>query len=102
MGAFVRKDHDTLVKMAAALKDIGKEVLLTNEDWLGGKAPTERINGGMLFVKNTPWTRALFEDLLEAHQLGSKKLENPRTGLNAFSCGNNEQICLNSLQFKKV
>merc|ERR1719215_689404 len=52
--AFVRPDHDTLQLMADALEKKGKDVFMADEDWLVyGKG---RINGGLVFAKNTEWS----------------------------------------------
>lgn len=92
--ALVSPKHDTLQELARELEHVGKELLLTNEDWLVEGA--DRINGGLLFAKNTPFTKALFADMLDAHYLGT--LERPRIGGGTMRCGSNEQICFNNLR----
>ena len=88
--ALVRTDHNTLGEMAATLDMAGKDLLVANEDWLlNGE---ERVNGGLLFARNTPWTRKLFRDLFDCHYTGFNK------DLNWY-CTSNEQIALNDLIF---
>merc|ERR1712039_134662 len=91
--ALVQPDHDILQKMAAELHRAGKELLLSNEDWLGDQSSKDRINGGLLFAANTPFTRAVFEDMLDAHWGGKKGNPKPRTGGSAIQgCAGNEQL----------
>jgi len=96
--AFVHQQHDTLDLMAKALQQAGKDLFLADEDWLmSGKG---RINGGLVFAKNTNFTRALFRDMLDAHHKGA--IATSGSGLGRVSCGGNEQQCLNSLKGKSV
>jgi len=96
--ALVRPDHDTLKLMAAALDAEGKDILLTDEDWMiNGKG---RINGGVLFAKNTKFSQNFFRDTFEAHLRGEVPYEK-RTwriskGLQSI-CVSNEQICLSDV-----
>jgi len=86
--ALVRTDHNTLGEMAAILETTGKDLLVADEDWLVNGAG--RVNGGLLFARNTPWTRKLFRDLFDCHYTGFNKDLN-------FYCTSNEQIALNDL-----
>jgi len=95
--ALVHHAHDTMSIMAAELAAAGKDFLLTNEDWMGPGAGASRINGGMLFAANTPFTKALFEDMLDAHLLEEGN-QQPRLGGALLKCHSNEQLCLNALQ----
>jgi len=92
--ALVRPDHDVLRGIARLLEEQGKDVFLSDEDWLNhGKG---RINGGLILVKNTNFTRALFNDTFHAHRLG-RPVKHWRIGVNGLQCTSNEQICLNDL-----
>jgi len=99
----VRPESDSMGQMAAALEVAGKDLFLTNEDWL--KNGEGRINGGLLFAKNSPFTQNLFQDTFEAHTIGpgvqDRGLEHWRIGLKNVRCGGNEQQCLNSIQGNK-
>merc|ERR1712004_538569 len=72
-----------------------KDLFLTDEDWL--KYGEGRINGGLIVAKNTPFTRALFQDTFDAHILGPTPLKHWRIGVQGAVCSSNEQICLNDL-----
>jgi len=86
--ALVRTDHNTLSKMAEMLEVAGKDLFVATEDWLlGGE---ERVNGGLLFARNTPWTRKLFRNLFDCHYTGFNKDLN-------LGCTSNEQIALNDI-----
>ncbi|CAK0792933.1 unnamed protein product [Prorocentrum cordatum] len=95
--ALVHHAHDIMSGMAAELSAAGKELLITNEDWMGPGAGASRINGGLLFAANSPFTRALFEDMLDAHARGGG-FKQPRIGGAPLRCGKSEQLCLNGLQ----
>mmetsp|Transcript_131702 Transcript_131702/g.421370 ORF Transcript_131702/g.421370 Transcript_131702/m.421370 type:complete len:236 (-) Transcript_131702:61-768(-) len=100
--AFVQPDHDIMSKMASELELAGKELLLSNEDWLGDESSKGRINGGLLFAKNTNYTRALFEDMLDAHWSGKPGKPKPRSGgATIQGCAGNEQLCLGAVQNRK-
>jgi len=92
--ALVRPDHDTLAMMAAVLDAEGKDVFLTDEDWMiNGKG---RINGGILFAKNTEFSQHFFRDTFSAHLRGDVPDELRAwhiPGLRAV-CVSNEQLCL--------
>lgn len=90
--ALVRADHDSLALMSQILEDEKKDVFLSDEDWL--KYGEGRINGGLIFVKNTNFTRALFNDTFDAHRAG--RPIDWRIGVK-IQCTSNEQICLNAL-----
>jgi len=89
--ALVQTDHNTLGEMAATLEMTEKDLLLADEDWLlHGEG---RVNGGLLFARNTEWTRKLFRNLFDCHYNGfNKDLD--------FYCTSNEQIALNDLMIK--
>ena len=80
-------------EMAAQLEMAGKDLLVADEDWLvNGEG---RVNGGLLFARNTPWTRKLFRDLFDCHYTGFNKDLN-------FYCTSNEQIALNDLMSRPM
>lgn len=92
--ALVRTDHNTLTSMAALLERAGKDVLLSDEDWLlHGEG---RINGGLLFAKNTKFSRTLFRDTFDCHRHGPD-MAGWRIGVQV-QCTSNEQIALNDLK----
>lgn len=93
--ALVKPDHDTLRQIVAILSKNGKDLFLTDEDWL--KNGEGRINGGLMFCKNTPFTRWLFQDTFHAHLMGPAHLKNWKIGVDEMECSSNEQICLNDL-----
>lgn len=100
--ALVRDDQDTLQHMADVLEKTGKELMIANEDWIpdpnDGAAAT-RINGGMLFAKNTKFVRDLLEDMLDAHWNGDKGLPHPKIGGGPIhGCASNEQLCLDAVR----
>merc|ERR1719327_1019993 len=72
---FVRPDLDTMRRLGALLEETGKELFVSDEDWL--KHGQGRINGGVVFAQNTNFTRALFQDLWDCHR--SLQLDHPRT-----------------------
>merc|ERR1712217_175373 len=87
--------------MVAELDKTGKELLLTNEDWIGDQSSLTRINGGLLFAKNTPFTRALFRDMLDSHWFGPQGIRAPRIGGPALrGCASNEQLCLDAVRHR--
>jgi len=95
--ALVRPDHDTLALMAAALDAEGKDVLLTDEDWMkNGKG---RINGGVLFAKNTEFSRNFFHDTFDAHVRGDVPEEQRAWRMKGLKsvCVSNEQLCLSDV-----
>merc|ERR1711879_509471 len=59
-----------------------------------------RINGGLLFAKNTNFTRSLFADMMDAHMQGG--LDKPRVPWGTMKCGSNEQLCFNGLKNRKI
>lgn len=91
--ALVRHEHDILAAMADQLTTHHRDVFLTNEDWLANGA--KRINGGVIFAKNSQWSKDLFQDTTEAHVLGPRGLKSWRIGIQNHQCSSNEQICLN-------
>merc|ERR1712217_348994 len=93
--ALVHKERDTLRGIAKVLDNRGKDLFLTDEDWLENGAG--RINGGLMFAKNTPFTQALFQDTFHAHLMGPSHLKNWKIGVSELECSSNEQICLNDL-----
>lgn len=94
--ALIRHEHNTLQRIAKTMEEKGKEVFLTNEDWLD-KNGASTINGGLMFVKNTVFTQNVFQDTFDAHIKGSAMLRNWRIGIDKMECSSNEQICLNDL-----
>jgi len=98
----VQPDHDTVQDMIKELEDAGKDLFLTNEDWIGDVSSLTRINGGLLFAKNTPFTRGLFEDMLDSHWLGPDGISKPRIGGGRMAgCASNEQLCLDSVRHRR-
>jgi len=93
--ALVHPEHDTLRQIAAVMDAKGKHVFLTDEDWLEYGAG--RINGGLIFVRTSQFTRDLFLDTFDAHLKGSARLQNWRIGIKDMECSSNEQVCLNDL-----
>lgn len=93
--ALVNREHDTLRDIAQLMETRDKDVFLTDEDWLENGAG--RINGGLMFVKNTEFARNLFLDTFDAHLRGNARLGNWRIGVRNMECSSNEQICLNDL-----
>lgn len=93
--ALIQPDHDTLREIADLLESKKKDLFLTDEDWL--EYGEGRINGGLMFAKNTPFTRAVFQDTFRAHQLGPLQLKKWQIGATDIECSSNEQICLNDL-----
>jgi len=93
--AFIQQDHNTLKLISDILDGKGKDLFLTDEDWL--KYGEGRINGGLILAKNTPFTRGLFLDTFDAHVLGPVPLKKGRIGVETLVCSSNEQICLNDL-----
>lgn len=93
--AFVNREHDTLRQIASILEAKGKDIFLTDEDWL--EHGEGRINGGLMFAKSTDFTKGLFQDTFDAHLAGSAMLKNWRIGVDEMECSSNEQICLNDL-----
>ncbi|CAE7377693.1 Nmral1 [Symbiodinium pilosum] len=96
--ALIQPQLDTLRRIAAILDRKGKDLFLTNEDWLD-KNGEARINGGLMLAKNTPFTQNLFQDTFDAHVAGYKLLKKARIGTPVIRCTSNEQICLNDLYY---
>ena len=96
--ALVQPQLDTLRRIAKILDDQGKDLFLTNEDWLDENG-AKRINGGLMFAKNTVFTQNLFQDTFDAHWAGYKFLKHARIGTPSLRCTSNEQICLNDLYY---
>merc|ERR1719379_929525 len=72
---FVRPDLDTMRRLASILEETQTDLFVSDEDWL--KNGQGRINGGVLFAKNTDFTRALFQDLWNCHR--ASWIEHPKT-----------------------
>eukprot|EP00927_Polykrikos_kofoidii_P068277 TRINITY_DN63638_c0_g1_i1.p1 TRINITY_DN63638_c0_g1~~TRINITY_DN63638_c0_g1_i1.p1 ORF type:complete len:464 (-),score=75.47 TRINITY_DN63638_c0_g1_i1:8-1318(-) len=88
----LRRDHDTMQRMATILETENKNLFAASEDWL--KHGEERLNGGVLLAQNVPWSRDLFQDLWDCHR--SLTLKNPRTLTDGpITCGSNEMAALN-------
>ena len=96
--ALVQPQLDTLRRIAAILDAEGKDLFLTNEDWLDENG-ARRINGGLMFAKNAQFTQNLFQDTFDAHWAGYNFLKNARIGTPSLRCTSNEQICLNDLYY---
>lgn len=96
--ALVQPQLDTLRRIAQILESEGKDLFLTNEDWLDENG-ARRINGGLMFAKNSIFTQNLFQDTFDAHWAGYKFLKNARIGTPSLRCTSNEQICLNDLYY---
>ncbi|CAK0833146.1 unnamed protein product, partial [Prorocentrum cordatum] len=92
--------RDTMAEMARLLEQEStpsrsRQILLINEDYRGGDGPDGKgtgLNTGMMFAKNTDFTRQLFADMARANQLG------PAWSGPGPWCGTNEQACLESWQ----
>lgn len=96
--ALVQPQLNTLHRIAEILDTKNKDLFLTNEDWLDENG-ARRINGGLMFAKNTKFTQDLFQDTFDAHWAGYKFLSKPRIGTKSLRCTSNEQICLNDLYY---
>ena len=96
--ALIQPQLDTLRRIAEILDKKGKELFLTNEDWLDENG-ARRINGGLMLAKNTIFTQNLFQDTFESHVKGYQTLKNARIGTGVLRCTSNEQICLNDLYY---
>jgi len=94
--ALIQPQLDTLRRIAAILDGERKDLFLTDEDWLDANGKG-RINGGLMYAKNTNFTRNLFLDTFAAHVKGPAQYKNWRIGIPVMSCTSNEQICLNDL-----
>ncbi|CAJ1425273.1 unnamed protein product [Effrenium voratum] len=93
--ALVKHSIDILGGIARDMEKRNLDVFLTSEDWLlNGE---NRINGGFLMTRNTPWSQKLFQDTFQAHVKGPGGLRRWRIGLPAQECSSNEQICLNDV-----
>eukprot|EP00439_Symbiodinium_sp_Y106_P080107 s332_g18.t2 len=74
------------VLVALELQDRkGKDLFLTNEDWLDQNGEA-RINGGLMLAKNTQFTQNLFQDTFDAHVAGYKLLKKARIGTPVIRC----------------
>mmetsp|Transcript_48752 Transcript_48752/g.110427 ORF Transcript_48752/g.110427 Transcript_48752/m.110427 type:complete len:651 (-) Transcript_48752:200-2152(-) len=96
--ALIQPQLDTLRRISAILDNEGKDVFLTDEDWLDANGKG-RINGGLMFARNTNFTRNLFLDTFDAHVKGPALHKNWRIGVPVQQCTSNEQICLNDLWY---
>ncbi|CAE7358973.1 Nmral1 [Symbiodinium natans] len=96
--ALIQPQLDTLQRIAAILDKKGKDLFLTNEDWLDQNGEA-RINGGLMLAKNTQFTQNLFQDTFDAHVAGYNLLKKARIGTPVIRCTSNEQICLNDLYY---
>ncbi|CAE7566501.1 Nmral1, partial [Symbiodinium sp. CCMP2456] len=96
--ALIQPQLNTLHRIADILDRKGKDLFLTNEDWLDQNGEA-RINGGLMLAKNTPFTQNLFQDTFDAHVAGYKLLKKARIGTPVIRCTSNEQICLNDLYY---
>jgi len=96
--ALVQPQLDTLRRIAKILEDKTKALFLTDEDWLDANGKG-RINGGLMYAKNTEFTRGLFLDTFAAHVAGQKNLKHGLTGVQDLRCTSNEQVCLNDLYY---
>lgn len=83
---WTRPGHDTLEVLIKHLEALGKDVMYADEDWVkndkGEPNSKGRLNGGMIFAKNTPWAARFFRNISAYH---SEIL--PR-------CTSNEQLCM--------
>lgn len=96
--ALIQPQLDTLRRISAILETEHKDLFLTDEDWLDANGKG-RINGGLMFAKNTNFTRNLFLDTFDAHVKGPALHRNWRIGVPVNQCTSNEQICLNDLWY---
>mmetsp|Transcript_82286 Transcript_82286/g.191070 ORF Transcript_82286/g.191070 Transcript_82286/m.191070 type:complete len:271 (-) Transcript_82286:58-870(-) len=96
--ALIQPQLDTLRRIATILEEEGKDLFLTDEDWLDANGKG-RINGGLMFAKNTNFTRGLFLDTFDAHVKGPAQHRHWRIGISVQQCTSNEQICLNDLYY---
>jgi len=94
--ALVQPQLNTLMGIAEVLEKEHKELFLTDEDWLDANGKG-RINGGLMFAKNSNFTRGLFQDTFDAHVKGPALHKHWRIGVPVQQCTSNEQICLNDL-----
>jgi len=93
--ALVNLHHDTLRQTATVMDRKQKHLFLTDEDWL--EHGEGRINGGLMYAKNTAFTQGLFQDTFDAHIAGNAMHKEWRIGIPELECSSNEQICLNDL-----
>mmetsp|Transcript_20460 Transcript_20460/g.44598 ORF Transcript_20460/g.44598 Transcript_20460/m.44598 type:complete len:756 (+) Transcript_20460:1-2268(+) len=99
----VNHNLNVVQEMAQVLEDSGKQLFMTNEDWIGDISSKTRINGGLLFAKNTPWVLKLFQDMLDSHWYGPSGISNPRIGGSRLSgCASNEQLCIDGLRSRET
>jgi len=96
--ALVQPQLDTLRSIGAQLDAAGRDLFLTDEDWLDENG-RGRINGGLMMAKNTPFTKQLFLDTFHAHVEGRYLREPWGIGVQGYTCTSNEQICLNDLYY---
>lgn len=102
--ALVRgSEMNTLGAMASTLEAEGKDVLVTENDWLMGGSGS--ISTAVIFARKTPFARALFHDILGAHELGhgarDRGPDHWQLGLQNVSCLSSERECLQSLLGQK-
>jgi len=96
-GVLVRLDHDTLAGMAQRLEQENKDILVADEDWL--QYGEGRINGGMVFAKNSAFSRTFFRDSFDCHVRGRGGQWQVDPQMDQ-ECKTNEQIMLNDLRGK--
>jgi len=94
-GVLVRLDHDTLAGMAMRLEQENKDILVADEDWL--QYGEGRINGGMVFAKNSAFSRAFFRDSFDCHVRGREGHWQTDPQVDR-GCMTNEQLMLNDLK----
>jgi len=97
-GVLVRLDHDTLTGMAQRLEQDNKDILVADEDWL--QNGDGRINGGMVFAKNSEFSRRFFRDTFDCHVRGAGGTWQLDPQLDQ-GCTTNEQLLLNDLKGKQ-
>ncbi|CAE7739069.1 Nmral1, partial [Symbiodinium sp. CCMP2592] len=83
--ALIQPQLNTLHRIADILDRKGKDLFLTNEDWLDQNGEA-RINGGLMLAKNTQFTQNLFQDTFDAHVAGYKLLKKARIGTPVIRC----------------
>ena len=85
-------NHDNIQVMIDTLAASGKSVMFGDESW-GDHNAALRINGGVMFARNTPWAKAFFKNLTAPH---------PQGGRSELRCKNNEQLCLRDWYEKNI
>jgi len=95
----MRPELNTLGRMASMLVEEGKDVLITVADWVQRGAG--RVSSAVTFARKAPFALKLFQDMLDAHELGHKARDRGpgtwRLGLQNVSCDSSEESCLNAL-----